>query len=325
MISLEGKVAVITGAGRGIGRAHALTLARLGARVVVNDVGGDWDGHGSDPRPAQAIKGEIERQGGQASANHGNVADPTDASALIEQALDTYGRLDILVNNAGILRDRMLVNMTDEDWDAVVNVHLRGHFLPTRAACRHWRTQSKARGCGVGGRLIHTSSESGLYGNAGQANYDAAKAGIASFGVAVAREVGRYGVTSNVVAPRARSRMMEMTYGELTADGGFDRWDPAHVSSLLAYLCCDEAAHITGQVFVVGGGVLQILAGFAPAWELRLDRPLDPDTIGGELLSAFDGRDSIPPPLPDLGLAPATSPSLRAGGDRTPAGSVDGR
>ncbi|MEW6475469.1 MAG: SDR family NAD(P)-dependent oxidoreductase [Actinomycetota bacterium] len=303
MISLEGKVAVVTGAGRGIGRAHALTLSGLGARIVVNDLGGEWDGSGSDPRPAQAVVAEIEQLGGQASAHHGDVADTAEADALIEQALDTYGRLDILVNNAGILRDRMLVNMTDDDWEAVVRVHLRGHFAPTRAACRYWRTRAKCEGSGVGGRVIHTSSESGLYGNAGQTNYDTAKAGIASFGLAVAREVGRYGVTSNVIAPRARSRMMEMTYGNLTVDGEFDRWDPAQVSSLVAYLCSDPAAHITGQVFVVGGGVLQLVAGFEPAWQLDVRRALDPDAIAAELAAAFEGRSSGPGPIPDLGLA----------------------
>ncbi len=233
---LEGKVAVITGAGRGIGRGEALLFAQEGARVVVNDLGGEWDGTGADARPSQQVVDEITSQGGEAVAHFQDVSEVDGAESLLGIALDTWGRLDVVVNNAGILRDRMVFNMSVEEWDAVIKVHLRGHFLMTRAACAHWRDRAKA-GEAVTGRIINTSSTSGILGNAGQSNYGAAKAGIAAFSQIVAMEMQRYGVTVNAIAPGARTRMTEKTFGELTLpEGQFDTLAPENVAPMVAFL-----------------------------------------------------------------------------------------
>ena len=259
MPALDGKVAIVTGAGRGIGREHALALAAAGARVVVNDLGGSTAGEGQDQTPAQQVADEIKAAGGQASANYDNVADFQGAENLVKQAVSDFGRLDILVNNAGILRDRMLVNMSEEEWDAVINVHLKGHFAPTRHAAAYWREQSKA-GNEVNGRVINTSSPSGVFGNAGQTNYGAAKAGIAAFTVISALELGRYGVTVNCLAPNARTRMTEQTFGWSAApDDGFDAMDPSNISPVVVALASDEAANITGQCFFIYGGIVNVL------------------------------------------------------------------
>ena len=219
MPDLSGKVAIVTGAGRGIGRSHALALAAAGAKVVVNDLGGGLAGEGADATPAQQVVEEIRAAGGEAVANGENVADFAGAGRMIQQAIDDFGRLDILVNNAGILRDRMIVNMTEEEWDAVIAVHLKGHFAPTQHAAAHWRERSKA-GEDVRARVVNTSSPSGVFGNVGQANYGAAKAGIAGFTVIVAQELQRYGVTVNCLAPNARTRMTEETFQMGAPDGG---------------------------------------------------------------------------------------------------------
>src|SRR2546428_670692 len=211
MPKLDGKVAVVTGAGRGIGREHALALARAGAKIVVNDLGASLAGEGADAGPAHDVVREIEALGGEAVANGENVADFAGAKRLIDGTVAAFGRLDILVNNAGILRDRMLVNMEEHEWDAVIDVHLKGHFAPTRHAAAHWRERSKA-GEEVRGRVINTSSPSGVFGNVGQANYGAAKAGIAGFTLIAAQELGRYGVTVNCLAPNARTRMTEQAF-----------------------------------------------------------------------------------------------------------------
>jgi NAD(P)-dependent dehydrogenase (short-subunit alcohol dehydrogenase family) len=256
---LDGKVAIVTGAGRGIGREHALALARAGAKVVVNDLGGSLAGDGSDLAPAEQVVAEIRSAGGEAVANGDNVADFAGAERLVRQAVDELGRLDILVNNAGILRDRMLVNMTEEEWDAVIAVHLKGHFAPTRHAAAYWREQSKA-GETVRGRVINTSSPSGVFGNVGQANYGAAKGGIASLTLIAAQELARYGVTVNCIAPNARTRMTEETFGELSVPAeGFDPLDPANIAPLVVALCADEAQDITGQCFFVYGGAINVL------------------------------------------------------------------
>src|ERR1700761_6527300 len=230
MPDLSGKVAIVTGAGRGIGRCHALALAGAGAKVVVNDLGGGLAGEGSDAPPAEQVAEEIRAAGGEASTNGENVADFAGAERLVRQAIDEFGRLDILVNNAGILRDRMLVNMTEDEWDAVIAVHLKGHFAPTRAAAAYWRERSKA-GEEVRGRVVNTSSPSGVFGNIGQANYGAAKGGIASLTLIAAQELARYGVTVNCLAPNARTRMTEETFGELPPPAdGFDPLDPANIA-----------------------------------------------------------------------------------------------
>src|SRR5436309_6240567 len=263
MPDLSGKVAIVTGAGRGIGRSHSLALAAAGAKVVVNDLGGGLAGEGSDATPAEQVVEEIRAAGGEAVANGENVADFAGAGRLVQQAIDEFGRLDILINNAGILRDRMLVNMTEEEWDSVVAVHLKGHFAPTQHAAAHWRERSKA-GEEVRARVVNTSSPSGVFGNVGQANYGAAKAGIAGLTIIAAQELQRYGVTVNCVAPNARTRMTEATFGEIPRpDDGFDAMDPANIAPVVIALCADEAQEITGQCFFVYGGAVNALR----AWD----------------------------------------------------------
>ena len=258
MGALEGRVAIITGAGRGLGREHALLFAAEGAKVVVNDLGGANDGTGADGTPAQQVVAEIKGMGGEAIANADDVADWEGAQRLINAAIETFGDLDILVNNAGILRDRVLVNMTEAEWDAVIAVHLKGHFAPTRWAASYWREQTKA-GSTKPRNVVHTSSTSGLLSNPGQTNYGAAKSGIATFSQICAKELTRYNVKSNCIAPAARTRLTLATpgLGEMLAapsDGGaFDLWDPANVSPLVAYLS-SEACAFNGETFFVQGG-----------------------------------------------------------------------
>ena len=213
MGSLDGKVAIVTGAGRGLGRAHALLLAQEGAKVVVNDLGGEWDGTGTDNRPAQQVVDEIKAAGGEAAANYDSCSNWKGAEGLITQAIDTFGDLNILINNAGILRDKMSFNMDEADWDGVIDVHLKGHFAPSHFAAKYWRGKAKA-GDQPYARIVNTASEAGLYGNAGQANYGAAKAGIAALTIVLARELKNYGVTVNAISPRARTRMTETTFGD---------------------------------------------------------------------------------------------------------------
>src|SRR6266496_1228455 len=263
MPDLNGKVAIVTGAGRGIGRSHALALAAAGAKVVVNDLGAGVAGEGSDPGPAEQVVEEIRAAGGEASTNGENVADFAGAERLVQQAIDEFGRLDILVNNAGILRDRMLVNITEDEWDAVIAVHLKGHLAPTRHAAAHWRERSKA-GEEVRARVINTSSPSGVFGNVGQANYGAAKAGIAGFTLIVAQELQRYGVTVNCLAPNARTRMTEDVFDMGGPSEGFDPLDPSNMAPLVVALSADEAQGITGQVFHVWGGAINALQGWSP-------------------------------------------------------------
>ena len=283
MPDLSGKVAIVTGAGRGIGRAHALALAEAGARVVVNDLGVSVSGEAEESPPAQEVVDEVEAAGGEAVADGENVADFAGAKRLVEHALEAFGRLDILVNNAGILRDRMLVNMEEDEWDAVIAVHLKGHFAPTRHAAAHWRERSKA-GEEVRARVINTSSPSGVFGNVGQTNYGAAKAGIAGFTLIAAQELARYGVTVNCIAPNARTRMTEAAFGELPETEGFDPIDPANNSPIVVALCADEAQGITGQVFFVYGGSVNMLRGWEAGELFASESGWDPDALLGELL-----------------------------------------
>ena len=258
MGQLDGRVAIITGAGRGIGREHALLFAAEGAKVVVNDLGGAADGSGDDRSPAEQVVAEITAMGGEAIANADNVADWEGGQRMINAAIETFGDLHILVNNAGILRDRVLINMTEGEWDAVIAVHLKGHFVPTRFAAAYWREQTKA-GSSKPRNVVHTSSTSGLLSNPGQSNYGAAKSGIATFSQICAKELTRYNVKSNCIAPAARTRLTLATpgLGEMLAapsDGGaFDLWDPANVSPLVAYLS-SEACAFNGETFFVQGG-----------------------------------------------------------------------
>ncbi len=258
MGALDGRVAIITGAGRGLGREHALLFAAEGAKVVVNDLGGAADGTGDDRTPAEHVVHEIEAMGGQAIANADNVADWEGGQRLVNSAIEAFGDLDILVNNAGILRDRVLVNMTEAEWDAVVTVHMKGHFVPTRWAAAYWREQFKA-GVNKPRNVVHTSSTSGLFANPGQSNYGAAKSGIATFSQIVAKELSRYEVKSNCIAPAARTRLTLATpgLGEMIKEPEkaeeFDVWDPANVSPLVAYLATADCP-FTGETFFVQGG-----------------------------------------------------------------------
>lgn len=260
MGTLDGRVAIITGAGRGIGREHALYCASQGAKVVVNDLGGDIHGEGDDRAPAQQVVDEIKTMGGEAVANTDSVADFEGAKRLVDLAVETFGDLHILVNNAGILRDSMLVNMTEADWDAVIAVHLKGHFCPTRHAAGYWREQAKADRK-ADRSIIHTSSTSGVLGNVGQTNYGAAKAGIATFSAICAMELGNYGVRSNAITPMARTRLTEATPGlsdlvKVPEDSSeFDAWAPENISPMIAYLGA-QACPFTGETFLVQGDMV---------------------------------------------------------------------
>ncbi|WP_310719510.1 3-oxoacyl-ACP reductase [Streptomyces lydicus] len=259
---LEGLTAIVTGAGRGLGRAEALELARLGARVVVNDYGRPGrDGSGdASSAPAEGVAEEIRAAGGEAVAHLGDVADHEQARALVQLAVTTYGRLDILVNNAGILRDRMVFSMTEDEWDAVIRVHLKGHFNTTHFAAAHWRERAKAAGGPVHGRIVNTSSEAFLAGSAGQPNYAAAKGGIVGLTTSTALALAKYGVTANAICPRARTRMTEDVFAGFAEprDGTLDPLAPEHVAPLVGYLASPAAAGVNGQLLVVHGGMVAV-------------------------------------------------------------------
>jgi NAD(P)-dependent dehydrogenase (short-subunit alcohol dehydrogenase family) len=283
---LRSKVAIVTGGGRGIGRGHALALARAGAKVVVNDLGAAVSGEGTDESPALQVVQEIRAEGGEAISNGEDVADFAGAKRMIDQAVAEFGRLDILVNNAGILRDRMIVTMDEQDWDSVINVHLKGHFAPTRHAAAYWRDRSKA-GQEIRGRVINTSSPSGVFGNIGQSNYGTAKAGIAAFTIIVAKELGRYGVTANCLVPNARTRMTESVFDMAGPNGGFDPLDAANISPIVVALSADEAQNITGQVFHIWGGAINVLKGWSAGEFFTCAERWDPDSLLEQLLDRF--------------------------------------
>ena len=293
----EGRVAVVTGAGRGIGREYALMLAAHGAKVVVNDLGGARDGSGSDQSPAQEVVEEIKRSGGEAIANGDDVSDWNGARNMIQQAIETYGKLEVLVNNAGILRDRMLVNMEEAEWDAVIKVHLKGTFAPARHASAYWREQSKA-GNPLDARLINTTSVSGIYGNAGQTNYGAAKMGIAAFTIIAARELKRYGVTVNAIAPGALTRLTEDLGMGQASEEDKRRMDPRWIAPIVTWLASAESRDVTGRIFEASGRMLAVAEGWhrGPTVE-----PVeDPTTLGpivrdlvkrARLNAGMDGKD----------------------------------
>lgn len=275
----EDKVAIVTGAARGVGREHALLLAKHGAKVVVNDLGAAVDGSGADVSPAQGVVDEIKAMGGDAVVNGDDVGNFDGAKNMVDQAINHFGKLDILVNNAGILRDRMLVNMTEEEWDAVIHVHLKGTFAPTRHAASYWRAMSKQKDGPVFGRVINTSSTSGIYGNVGQTNYGAAKAGIASFTIIAARELSRLGVTVNAISPSAYTRMTDYLR-EYTEEEKQER-DPSWVSPTVVWLASEEAGDISGRVIQAGAGMVAVCEGWRRGAEV--EAMADPVALGPKI------------------------------------------
>ncbi len=279
---MDGRVAIVTGAGRGIGRGEAILLAREGAAVVVNEL---------DPDAGKAVVAEIAAAGGTASLNTDDCSDYDGAGRLVRQAVEEFGQLDALVNNAGILRDRTVAKMTAEEWDAVVKVHLRGHYGPTHFACAYWKESGRP------GRIVCTASTSGLLGNFGQANYGAAKAGIAAFSTIVAQEMARYGVTSNAIAPAARTRMTEGAYGEIPAGGsdGFDFWHPDNVAPFVVYLCSEASGHVSGKVFGVQGDVVELYRPFTSVAEIVAGgRPWEPAELADRIGALFEESGLVP-------------------------------
>lgn len=280
---VQDRVAIVTGAGRGIGREHAMMLAEHGAKVVVNDLGGARDGVGTDMSPADEVVAEIVAAGGSAVANSDDISSWDGAEGLIDQAVSTYGRLDVLVNNAGILRDRMMVNMTEAEWDAVIGVHMKGTFAPAHFAAAYWRAESKA-GNEVDARLINTTSVSGIYGNVGQSNYGAAKAGIAAFTIITSMELGRYGVTVNAIAPGALTRMTEDLGMGQASDEDKAKMHPRWIAPICTWLASIESRNVTGRVFEASGRVLGIAEGWhrGPTAE-----PVDDPTLLGPIVEAM--------------------------------------
>jgi NAD(P)-dependent dehydrogenase (short-subunit alcohol dehydrogenase family) len=289
---MDGKVAIVTGAGRGLGRAEALELARAGAHVVVNDVGRTLHGE-VEESAADAVVDEITAAGGKAVAHSGDVTGWDDAADIVRTAIETFGGLDILVNNAGFLRDRMIFNMSEEEFDAVIRVHLKGHFCMSRHATAYWRDQSKAAEAPVYGRIVNTASEAGLVGSAGQPNYAAAKGGIVQLTLATANACGRYGVTANAIAPRALTRMTEHLPGFDASEEGFDVFAPENVSPLVAYLASPAAAKVTGQVFVVYGRMIDVLTG--PAIDRRFEsgEQWTPASVDDALTQFYEKREPL--------------------------------
>lgn len=294
---LDGKVAVVTGAGRGIGRGEALLLAAEGAKVVVNDLGTALDGGGTDRSLAQRVVDEITASGGEAVANDDDVSSWAGAERLINQAVATFGDLNVLVNNAGFVRDRMSFNMSEQDFEAVVLVHLKGHFAPVRFAAAHWRARSKADQP-VYGRVINTTSEAGLWGTPGQANYAAAKGGIAAMTLTLARELERFGVTVNAISPRARTRMTETLgagFEEPAAGEGFDDLHPDNIAPVVGWLASEAASDVSGQVFVVTGGRVHLIDGYRDASGItREDRWTVGDLIEAQSQLFGERRRRIP-------------------------------
>ncbi len=286
---LDGKVAIVTGSGRGIGREEALLLAEHGAKVVVNDLGAGFDGSGKDTSPAQQVVEEIKAKGGDAVANGESVADFDGAKRIVDTAIDNFGHLNIVVNNAGILRDRMIFNMSEDDWDGVIAVHMKGSFNMSRHACEYWRTEHK-KGNVLNGRIINTSSDAGLLGNPGQVNYGAAKAALALMAVTIDREMSKYGVTANAIAPLARTRMTTdatpQTAGMMAAPDEaekFDVFNPKNIAPLIAFLASDKAADVHGQVFRVGGGVVWLMKPWTTAGFVKSEDTWDPADLGDKL------------------------------------------
>ncbi len=290
----EGRVVIVTGAGRGIGREHALEFGRQGAKVVVNDLGVEIDGQGGSEGPAAEVVEEIKKLGSDAVANGDDIADWDGAGRLVKTAIDSFGGLDVVVNNAGFLRDRMFAGGSVEEWDAVIRVHLRGHFCTSRHACAYWRGQSKA-GEEVNARIINTSSGAGLQGSVAQSTYSAAKGGIAALTLVQAAELGRYGITANAIAPSARTRMTEEAFAEMMAkpESGFDEMAAENISPLVAWLGSAESRDVSGCVFEVAGGKLSIADGWRQGPEIDKGARWDPAEIGPAVSELLEKR--VPP------------------------------
>src|SRR5690348_2645448 len=306
---LEGKVAIVTGSGRGIGREEALLMAKHGAKVVVNDLGAHFDGTGAaTATPVQEVVAEIKKMGGQAVANGDSVADYKSAKRIIQCALDNFGKLNIVVNNAGILRDRMIFNMAEEDWDAVVAVHLKGTFNMCRHACEYWREEHK-KGNQLNGRIINTASDAGLLGNVGQTNYGACKAAVATMAIIIGQEMKKYGVTANAIAPVARTRLtVDATPSTAALMGGevkpgeFDVWGPQNISPLVAWLASDDAAGCNGQVFRVGGRTVWPMKGWHSAAKVQNAEPApwDPAKLGTRIKEELAKGITAPETMGDI-------------------------
>jgi NAD(P)-dependent dehydrogenase (short-subunit alcohol dehydrogenase family) len=294
-----GRVVIVTGAGRGIGAEHALEFARQGARVVVNDIGSALDGSGHAATPAQEIVERIVAAGGEAVASYDDVTDWDAAARLVRTAIDAFGRLDTLVNNAGAVRDRMFVNMSAEEWDAAIRINLRGHFCPARHAAAYWRDRAKA-GSPTDARIVNTSSGAGLMGSTGQANYAAAKAGIAALTLVQAAELARYGVTANAIAPSARTRMTETVFAETMApvDAGFDAMAAENIAPLVVWLGSNQSADVTGRVFEVEGGKISVADGWQHGIAIDRGQRWDPAEVGAALRELLE---DAPTPAPVYG------------------------
>jgi len=297
----NGRVVIVTGAGNGLGRAHALAFAAEGAKVVVNDIGTSREGEGSSAGPAQRVVDEIRGAGGEAVANTDDIADWDGAGRLVQAAVESFGGLDVLVNNAGFLRDRMLTTMSVDEWDAVIRVHLRGHFCTLRQAAGWWRDQSKA-GNPVDARVINTSSGAGLMGSVGQGNYSAAKAGIVGLTLVAAAEMGRYGVTVNAIAPAARTRMTEVAMPDMmkAPESGFDAMAPENVSPLVVWLGSSESRDVTGRVFEVEGGIVSVADGWQHGPRVDKQARWTPAELGPVVRDLLD---KAPPPTPVYGAS----------------------